>query len=93
MDKNTKFWPNSPYIFVQRIPATADLQISITFSLGKISSFCKKWQFNNKKYVHMNKTCQNEPGPPSRLNKEFLIFEDQPLNNFPIEKYGRNPVF
>ena len=71
----------------------AHLQISITFSLGKISSFRKKRQFNNKKYIHMNKTCQNEPGPPSRLNKEFLIFEDLPLNNFPIETYGRNPVF
>ena len=46
-----------------------ELQISITFSLCKISSFCKKRQFNNKKYFHMNKTCQNDPGlPPLALS-------------------------
>ena len=67
MDKKHQILDKSPYIFVQRKRATDDLQISITFSLGKISSFRKKQQFNNKKYFHMNKTCQNDPAPPLAL--------------------------
>ena len=52
------------------------------FSLGKIFSFCKKRQFNNKKYFHMNKTCQNDPRPPSRLKSKMKqIFLDD--NNIP----------
>ena len=26
-------------------------------------------QFNNKKYFQMNRTCQNDPGPPSPLKE------------------------
>ena len=65
MDKKHQILVKFPPIYLYRKKrATADHQISITFSLGKISSFPKKRQFNNKKYIHTNKTCQNDPGPP-----------------------------
>ena len=61
--KTSNFGQIPPMYLYGEKRATADLQISITFSHGKISSFRKKQQFNNKKHFHMNKTCQNDPGP------------------------------
>ena len=59
------------YICIENF-ATAHLHILITFSLCKISSFRKKRQLNNKKYFHMNKTCQNDPGPPPSHLKQNI---------------------
>ena len=64
--KNTKCWTNFFYIFLWKTCLTVDLQSSVTFWLGKISSF-RKSDYSVIKVLSCEPNIQKLPRFPSRL--------------------------